>query len=374
MEAPWAEQLAPEPTPPEPTPPEPTPPEPEPTPSEPEPTPPEPEPGPSEPELVQDPESQLDELAPEIDDPTPATSPDATRRGVSPAVLILSCLLVGALAFAAGFFAGQKQAAGTTPDDPHAGNPTPVPSSPAVPLKTWLPTGGDPAVPPAEDATTTAGPDSVLRAFLSAPGWAARSAHVLSGEKIHQSMAVQASIYGDGPIKTTEFALLQGGEHSHVFLVKTAKIPAGFPVALAKTDDGWLVDWQTFSEFHHDLFKTFAAEPSEDHETFHLLVNRTGPGADKEVAIFRLNPPMPGREKLAKVRKDSTAYTALTEVFKQQEELDPKTFRELTKAQGLPLVVVLSSRGNGNGEASLWIDDVVAVGWGPRVPESKPES
>ena len=46
---------------------------------------------------------------------------------------------------------------------------------------------------------------------------------------------------------------------------------------------------------------------------------------------------------------------------------DPKvTFKELTRAQGLPLVVVLSSRGNGNGEASLWIDDVVAVGWGPR--------
>ncbi len=50
------------------------------------------------------------------------------------------------------------------------------------------------------------------------------------------------------------------------------------------------------------------------------------------------------------------------------------TLTELTRAQGLPLVVVLSSRGNGSGETSLWIDDVVAVGWGPQVSKPGPDS
>ena len=66
---------------------------------------------------------------------------------------------------------------------------------------------------------------------------------------------------------------------------------------------------------------------------------------------------------------DIPLVTTLNEVFRQQQELDPKTFRELTAAHGLPLVVVLSSRGNGNGETTLWIDDVVALCWGPRVGE-----
>lgn len=370
MEAPWAEQMAPMPPAPktQAAEPEPEPLEPEPEPLQAEPEPPEAEPRPAEPEPRPLTDSPLDDPLAQLDQAGSTTAPPAVRKGISPAALIFSWLLIGALAFAGGFLTGKKYAAGTTPADPPSGNPAATPPGAAVPLKTWLPPNGEPTQPPTGDAAT-AGPASVLRAFLSAPGWAARSAHVLNSDNVHQSMAVQASIYGDGPIEATEISLLQKGEHSHVFLVKTAKIPAGFPVALARTGDGWLVDWETFSEFHYDRFKLFAAEPSEDHQTFHLLVNRSSPGADKEIATFRLNPPMPGREKPAKVRKDSTAYATLTEVFKQQQELDPETFRELTKTQGLPLVVVLSSRGNGSGETTLWIDDVVAVGWGPQPAE-----
>lgn len=327
-----------------------------------------PEPRPTEPEPRTDRDSPADQFPTDLGSPV---SPDAAQppaKGFSPAALILSCLVIGALAGTGGYMVGRKHSQGAKLDT-RADNPAPTPLGATVPLKTWLPPEGKPSPGETEDPTAPVGPASVLRAFLSAPGWAARSAHVLPSEQVHQAMAVQASIHGDGPIKTTEIALLQKGENSHIFLVRTEKIPSGFPVALAKTGDGWLVDWQTFSEFFYDRFKTFAAEPSEDHETFHLLVNRGDPGADKDIATFRLNPPMPGREKVAKVRKDSTAYSALGEVFKQQEKLDPETFEELTRGQGLPLVVVLSSRGNGNGEASLWIDDVVAVGWGPQVGE-----
>ena len=97
-------------------------------------------------------------------------------------------------------------------------------------------------------------------------------------------------------------------------------------------------------------------------------MNRGDTGADKEVAIFRLNPPMPGREQLARVRKGSTALTTLNKVFEEQQELDPEAFDQLVAARGLPLVVVLSNRTTGDGQSSLWIEDVTAVGWGPQAP------
>jgi hypothetical protein len=75
---------------------------------------------------------------------------------------------------------------------------------------------------------------------------------------------------------------------------------------------------------------------------------------------------MPGREATARIRNGSGAHTALEKVFEDQQQADPDTFRELTAGRGLPLVVVLSNRGNGNGGSSLWIEEVTAIGWGPR--------
>jgi hypothetical protein len=357
MEPPWAEQLAPEPSSPEPSAPEPT-----------APQAPVPDPRPAEPEPRSVLETFDDGLPTDFDNPRPEYAPEPPRKGISVTALVLSCLVVGALAAGGGYMIGRKQSEASRVAS-QGKDQEPAPLRAAVPLKTWLPPRGKKTPDTAAASPTVAGPTSVLKAFLTAPGWAARSAHVIASEQVHQSMAVQASIHGDGPIDTTEISLLQDGENSHVFLVKTEKIPGGFPVALARTGDGWLVDWRTFSEFFYDRFKAFAAEPSGKPETFHLLVNRGEAGADENTATFRLNPPMPGREQLAKVRKDSSAYATLVEVFEQQEELDPDTFRELTAAQGLPLVVVLSSRGNGNGGTSLWIDDVIAVGWGPQIAE-----
>jgi hypothetical protein len=205
----------------------------------------------------------------------------------------------------------------------------------------------------------------VLKAFLSAPGWAARSAYVLFPDKVREAMAAHAVAHRDGPIKSTGISLLQGGKLSHVYLVRTPAFPDGFPVAVVSTDDGWLVDWETFVEFHDDMFKSFADGFGGQHGAFHLLVNQADPKfAPEGMVLFKLNPPMPGRERIARVPEKSSAYARLNEIFKNQEKFDPETFRQLVASKGLPLVLSVSRKMEGD-KAFLMIEDVLGVGWNP---------
>jgi len=301
-------------------------------------------------------------------------APETGGRSSSAAVLFFSCLLSAALAFIGGYFAGQFAGSDGMPGPKSArsggfgGGANPgVEKSGKVGDKTEK--GGRGKEPRADqDGKTgssegTAPPGTVLKSFLEAPGWAARSAFVLFPGKIREAMAAHALVRRDAPIETIGVSLMQAGKDRHVYLVRTSAFPGGFPVAVVSTDGGWLVDWEIFIEFHDDMFKSFADGKAARHGVFHLLVNRVGAeAAPEDVALFELTPPMPGRKRLAWVRKDSAVDARLDEIFRNQEEVDPEAYGQLVASKGFPLVLSVSRRTDAAG-AHLTIGDVLAVGW-----------
>jgi hypothetical protein len=234
----------------------------------------------------------------------------------------------------------------------------------------------DPVVPPNEPAATTtdtvaASPqEAALRAFLSAPAWTQRIAHVLHPERVRDAMAAHAARHGDGPVEVTAIDLLENAGATQVFIVRTPRTPEGFPVAVLTTPNGaFQVDWQSFIEFHDDAFREFADAGSPDRGTFHLLVNPAPQSTMTHgVAKYRLNPPMPGRERMAFAEEGSTVHSRLQEAFNVHHENRSQAEREILAATGLPLVVTIAKRPDAAGSSKLWIEQVIAIGWTPGSP------
>jgi hypothetical protein len=239
----------------------------------------------------------------------------------------------------------------------------------------------DPLIPPDEPAETTTYPvasspqEAALRAFLSAPGWTQRIAHVLQPERVRDAMAEHAARHGDGPVEVTAVDLLESAGATHVFIVRTPRTPEGFPVAVLTTPNGaFQVDWECFIEFHDDAFREFADAGSANRGTFHLLVNPAPPStATQGIAKYRLNPPMPGRERMAFAEEGSTVHSRLQEAFDVHHENRSQTEREILAATGLPLVVTIAKRPDAAGSSKLWIEQVIAIGWTPGSPTPAPD-
>ncbi len=250
-----------------------------------------------------------------------------------------------------------------------AGAATADQPAPAAPAGLPAP-GAEPADPADRAAAAAKAAEAVLREFLAAPGWAARSVHVLHREQLREAMARHAAAHGDGPLAATGIALLRShADGIHFFQVRTARIPDGFPVTVAETPDGCLVDWETFVEFHDDLFKAFADGPVGATGVFHLLVNRDdAAGDDPAFACFRLSPPAPGRARPARVRRASPTWRRLDRIFEDQRNFDRRNFEQLVAANGLPLVLAVARRETPARVPCLEIEDVIAVGWNPAPP------
>lgn len=228
-----------------------------------------------------------------------------------------------------------------------------------------------PAPLEADDVAPASPQEAVLRAFLTAPGWASRILHVLAPERVREAMAAHAAAHGDRPFRFSRVSLLQESGSTQIFLVRTAEIPDGFPVVVTgnESGEGWLVDWESFIEFHDDAFRRFADQGAAGQASFHLLVNPVeAKPADDGVVKYRLNPPMSGRERVARCEDGSTTHAQLGEVFEAQSKLDPETYRDLVATTGLPLVVAVSKRPTVGGGTMLWIERVEAVGWSPANP------
>lgn len=331
-------------------------------------------------------------VAPAFPPPTPpiiAQCPSSPHR----AILILSIFLTAVTCLAAGYLLGlrsdwivantpapvfpnippnpQTQPAEPTPAEPQAPPATPAPAASAPPGETppdSAPAEPEPIAPPAQPAPdpppakASDAAAAALKAFLTAPDWATRSAHVLDPESVRPEMETHARLNQDGPIEHTAISLAnshtdtESGETLFVFQVTTAKHPSGIPAAVAESPNGWLVDWSAFIEFHDDRFLAFADGPVGKTASFHLLVSAPPPdraaNTDNEhFASFLLDPPLPNRQRLAYVRKSLPDYHILA-----QATADRKIFTP---------VLTLSKRSTPDGKSYLEIDRINANDWLP---------
>ncbi|MEO5712967.1 MAG: hypothetical protein ABIT37_05725 [Luteolibacter sp.] len=195
--------------------------------------------------------------------------------------------------------------------------PPPKPEPPKVEVEQKQP---EPVKPP-DPVKVSAAAEASLRAFLEAPDWATRNAHVLFPEAVRSAMETYSHEAPDGPATFKSIAVKQSqtdektGNTLFVFMVETGALPVGIPVAVAETPQGWLVDWRAFAEFRDDLFKKFADGPTGKTGSFHLIVSTPPPDRaasteNQHFASFLLDPPIPGRQQLAFVKKNSEAYRA----------------------------------------------------------------
>ncbi len=289
----------------------------------------------------------------EIDVPVVAEAPPpapvvAPEIKVSPepqkTILVLSCLLSFSVALAMGYALGVRSnqyftrvpppaplaaPAGKIDTPPPKPEPTPIFVKPIIqePPKQETPTPElpkaqekqPPPEKPPEPVKVSAAAEASLRAFLEAPDWATRNAHVLFPEAIRSAMENYSREAPDGPTPFKSIAVKQSqtdektGNTLFIFMVETNTLPVSIPVAVAETQKGWLVDWQAFIEFRDDLFKKFADGPAGKIERFHLIVttpppDRAAKTENEQFASFLLNPPIPGRQQLAFVKKNTEAY------------------------------------------------------------------
>ena len=324
--------------------------------------------------------------------PAPATLPLAREikicAGPQKAVLVLSCLLSGAVALAMGYALGVRSTGyfmtNPTVSPPKvvtqpivekpAHLPPPVVKQEEPPKPAPKPEPIPEVVKPAIEAPkpekkeeppvkVSAAAEASLRAFLEASDWATRSAHVLFPESVRSAMETYSHEVPDGPTPYTSISVKQSqtdektGNTLFIFAVRTETIPTGIPVAVVETPQGWLVDWQSFVEFRDDQFKKFADGPAGQTKRFHLIVSSPPPARaatteNEHFSSFLLDPPFPGRQQLAFVRKDAEAYTTCQAVTASGSIFTP--------------ILEVTKRNTPDGQGYLEILTVLATDWLPK--------
>ena len=240
---------------------------------------------------------------------------------------------------------------------PDPASPEPAPTLPVV---------EEPEPPPAPvvlDEPAQLSARSTLIAFLDAPDWKSRGAYVLLPESVMPAMEAHAKENGDGPIRTTSIRLQEARNGDYFYQVSTASIPDGFPVSVIATDEGPMVDWESFVGFHDDHFRKFIDGPFEQHAVLDLLVKPVG--EQGHFFRYRLAVPMAGREADAYVRKDSVVFARLRGVLEGSSAFDKATIDRFLAAAGVPMTLALVKRETGDGRSFFEIEDFVAPGWGP---------
>lgn len=309
------------------------------------------------------------------DPESPLTPPAAAAPKSGKAGWVLT-LLVFSLAFAAvGYHFGKSQ----RPPEPAPLSPAPAPAAPPkpaapdpepVPEPEPLPDPPAPEDPPKPTASGLPSPEATLRSFLEAPDWKTRGARVLSPDEILPAMEKYAAQAGDGPIATTSVTLIGEDGSNHIFKVSTPAIPEGFPVAVSATEEGPMIDWESFIGFHDDHFRKFLEGPTGRSGIFDLLVKPEPEQAGDNAAYFvsyRLSVPMPGRETVAWIPKETVALARLRAIFDGSGGFDKATVERLAET-GIPLVLALEKKLTNDGRDFIEIKDVVAIGWGPPAP------
>ncbi len=252
------------------------------------------------------------------------------------AILVLSCLLTGAVALAWGYALGVRSNQWFRRIPPMTALVLPPsdgdkPVNPAVPKLNAASPTSEPISPPLEPpveppkspepAKVSAAAEASLRAFLDAPDWATRSAHVLFPEKVRTLMEAYSHEAPDGPTDFQSISVKQShldeksGTTLYIFYVVTEKYPDGIPVAIKETPTGWLVDWQSFVEFRDNLFHKFVIGPVDLTGRFHLVVTAPPPARaanteNEKFSSFLLQSPLADKQQIAFVKKPSKIFDA----------------------------------------------------------------
>lgn len=292
------------------------------------------------------------------------------------AVLVLSCLFCGVVALALGFVLGVQTTKrsmslqpATTPAEPTQPEPPLEPDPPEpepIPFHVKPTVEEAPIKPPVIEPTPdAAAAEAALKAFLEAPDWASRSAHVLFPETTRAAMKAYSRESPDGPTPFKSISVKQTqidektGYTLFIFLVSTEAYPSGIPVPIQETKGGWRVDWQTFVEFRDQLFHKFTNGPAQKTGRFHLIVSPAPPApsakpGNEHFISVQLNAPLNGTPQLAFVKRASGTFASL---------------RATTTDAGFFMPVLeVAKRKTPDGKTYLEVLRVVATDWIPRVP------
>ncbi len=238
------------------------------------------------------------------------------------------------------------------------------PAEPAAPTPSNVPNG----VPPGT-AVLASEAEATLRAFLEAPDCQARARFVIAPEDALPAMEAHAASHGNGPITTTTLGHLENAGPATIFKLGTPALPEGFPVAVVDTDEGPKVDWESFVSFHDDQFWKFVQGPAGSSGIFYVLAHPEPAAAaatTMQLARYRLSVPMPGRSLSVWIRKGSVGFARLRSVFAGSDGFEENEINRLAET-GVPVVLSLAKRQAADGRTFVEIEDLVAVGWGPRV-------
>jgi hypothetical protein len=254
----------------------------------------------------------------------------------------------------------------TLPEAPLEPKPEPQPEpqpEPVPPTAEPTPPADPPATPDDGALKIIPAPEAALKAFLTAPDWKSRALHVLHPETTVDKMESYHATTPDGPTPILSLhadATDDGrkeGRRLLSYLIATEAQPAGFPVAVVETPDGWKIDWETFVEFRDDHFGRFAAGQGGETGAFHVLVRNTHyfgepfPGSD-QLTAFRLDPPLPDRNHYAFVPTGSELHKTLAGATEWGRPCSP--------------VLQLARKSHGDSKFHLEIEAILAPNWRPR--------
>ncbi len=222
------------------------------------------------------------------------------------------------------------------------------------------------ATPPTEQKPAASTPDSaaadaVLKAFLTAPDWAARSAYVLRPEKVRDAMEAYSHLVPDGATayRFTELSYRQlddrTGYTTLIYSVVTENSPEGIPVAIQETAKGWQVDWETFVEFRDAHFKKFVSGPVGESGNFHLIATTPPPSKleNEHFASLLVQAGPRDKPERAYVKKDSTLFTKIS--------------AQLIPSGSFTPVLTLIKRQNETQQTYFEVTDLIAYTWGPEL-------
>lgn len=168
-----------------------------------------------------------------------------------------------------------------------------VPSPPPVPA---LVTGVTPETQPALEA---------LQKFFQAKTWGERLPFVQVPTSMKPLMEQYYGANPDGPLHPSHIQMFQHnrapqtGPPQCVFQVSGGGLKQPLPLMVESTEEGWKVDWLTFTEFKDELLLKFLEAPQAEPARFHVLMRRAHyfdddvPALDKKTC-FQVMPPMPG--------------------------------------------------------------------------------
>ncbi|MFC7339271.1 hypothetical protein ACFQY0_18910 [Haloferula chungangensis] len=302
---------------------------------------------------------KIERVKPQTENSLRASKPSPNWKA---GVLGFAFLLCVILALVAGFSVGRHTAEKESPIT--SAKPESPPTEASVPAPP--PARSEKPVSPIVQSATprSTGPEATLVAFLHSNDWAERSAYVPFPKRARNRMEAHHTTIYDRPIPVTDISLFEITEEAHIFIVTTPEFPEGFPVGVSRSGNRWLVDWDTFVEFHDDQFRRFAAGMRGEHGIFHLLVQPAG-GREENVLFerYRLSPPMPGRESPAFLRRGTVSHARLQRVLEKLTEHSVERVDELLDGKGHTMVLALSYKMNSEGHSFLQIEDVIAETW-----------